>query len=187
MRELTNSRRGAPRRTTIDPEHPMTSTTARRALSASVEVDADPLAVWDAISNLRRMRQWSPQCRIMLPLGRLKAGTRTLNINRKGRTFWPTTSTILVVEVGSRLTFRTDSNRAVWTYQLDRSPTGTVVTLRRDASSHTPRASVWLVNNVLGGIEEFDETVRGGMNETVRRIKQSIEAQARPTQLGDRT
>lgn len=152
-----------------------TSSTARRALRTSIEIHADPSDVWAAISDLRQMPRWSPQCRIMLPLGPLRPGTRTLNINRNGRTFWPTTSTILNVDAGTRLAFRTNTNRAVWTYELQHCAAGTLVTLHRDASTHTPPISAWLVDNALGGIDEFDNNIHRGMRETLLRIKQFIE------------
>ena len=63
-------------------------------LTAQIDIDAPVSKVWGLISDLNRMPQWSPQCRKMKLLGQLRPGARTLNLNRRGLLFWPTTSTI---------------------------------------------------------------------------------------------
>ena len=63
-------------------------------LQAEIEINAPVSKVWGLISDVSRMPQWSPQCRIMKPLGPIKPGTRTLNLNRRGLLFWPTTAVI---------------------------------------------------------------------------------------------
>ena len=66
-------------------------------LKAEIEINAPVGKVWGLISDLNRMPQWSQQCRKMKALGPLRPGTRTLNLNRRGMLFWPTTSTITEV------------------------------------------------------------------------------------------
>ena len=63
-------------------------------LRAEIDIDAPVSRVWSLVSDLSRMPQWSPQCRMMKLLGPLRPGTRTLNLNRRNMLFWPTTSTI---------------------------------------------------------------------------------------------
>jgi uncharacterized protein YndB with AHSA1/START domain len=63
-------------------------------LQAQIDVDAPVDKVWQLITDLRRMPEWSPQCRLMRPLGSLRQGTRTIKLNRRNRLFWPTTSTV---------------------------------------------------------------------------------------------
>lgn len=38
-------------------------------LQAHVDINAPVTTVWGLVSDLRRMPQWSPQCRWMKPLG----------------------------------------------------------------------------------------------------------------------
>ena len=52
-------------------------------LQAQVDINAPVSTVWALVSDFRRMPQWSPQCRWMQPLGPLRQGTRTINLNRR--------------------------------------------------------------------------------------------------------
>ena len=63
-------------------------------LQAEVDINAPVTKVWELISDLTKMPQWSPQCRVMKPLGEVRQGARTVNVNRRGRLFWPTTCRI---------------------------------------------------------------------------------------------
>ena len=58
-------------------------------LQAQVDINAPASTVWALISDFRRMPQWSPQCRWMRPLGAVRPGTRTLNLNRRNLLVWP--------------------------------------------------------------------------------------------------
>ena len=64
-------------------------------LEVSIEIAASPERVWAVVSDLKRMPEFSPQCVRMLPLGTPKTGTWTININRDGKKFWPTTARIV--------------------------------------------------------------------------------------------
>ena len=61
-------------------------------LQAQIDINAPVAKVWALVSDFRRMPQWSPQCRLMRPLGPVRQGTRTINLNRRNFMFWPTTS-----------------------------------------------------------------------------------------------
>ncbi|MGH3524277.1 MAG: SRPBCC family protein, partial [Mycobacterium sp.] len=52
-------------------------------LQAQIDIKAPVSKVWGLVSDFRRMPQWSPQCRWMRPIGPLRQGTRTLNLNRR--------------------------------------------------------------------------------------------------------
>ncbi len=66
-------------------------------LQAEIDINAPVSKVWALVSDLSKMPQWSPQCRLMKPLGPLRPGTRTINLNRRGNLFWPTTCRITEV------------------------------------------------------------------------------------------
>ena len=64
-----------------------------KTLEATIEITASPEQVWRVVSDLKRMGEWSPQCRRMIVRGGpVSAGTTTININKKGLLVWPTTS-----------------------------------------------------------------------------------------------
>jgi hypothetical protein len=64
---------------------------AEPLLQAQIEIDAPVTKVWSLVSDLSRMPQWSPQCRLMKTLGGpLRQGSRTINLNRRKYLMWPT-------------------------------------------------------------------------------------------------
>jgi len=145
-------------------------------LEASIDIAAAPDRVWAVLADPRRMPEFSPQCVRMIPIGKPKAGVITVNLNRDGWKFWPTTSRILRYEKNSALAFRVSQNRTVWTYTLEATADGTRLTERRDVPNGTTWVSQTLINAVLGGEEAFEESLVRGMNESLGQIKKAVEA-----------
>ena len=83
---------------------------AAELLQAQIDIAAPPSKVWALISDFKRMPEWSPQCRLMKPLGAVKPGTRTFNMNRRGMLFWPTTSVLTEVTPEKKLAFVVNEN-----------------------------------------------------------------------------
>lgn len=144
-------------------------------LQASIDIEAPPAKVWELISDFRRMPQWSPQCRWMRQFGPLRNGTRTLNFNRRNRLFWPTTSTVVEVIPEKKLAFRVDTNRTIWSYELEPHGAGTRVTESRHAENGTRAVSNLTVNAFLGGTDNFERELVEGMNASLARIKAAAE------------
>ncbi|MDO1479318.1 SRPBCC family protein [Rhodococcus ruber] len=150
-----------------------------KTLEATVEITASPQQVWQVISDLKRMGERSPQCRKMVVLGGpVGAGTKTININRKGLLVWPTTAKVLSFEPGRLLRFRVAENGNVWSFALEPTQTGTRVTQRREAPNGTSKVSQFLIDKVLGGATAFDDDMVVGMNATLARIKREAEGAA---------
>ncbi|MFI1463608.1 SRPBCC family protein [Nocardia carnea] len=145
-------------------------------LEASIEIAAAPDRVWAVLADPRRMPEFSPQCVRMIPIGKPRAGVITVNLNRDGWKFWPTTSRILRYEKNSALAFRVSQNRTIWTYTLEETADGTRLTECRDAPNGTTWVSRTLINAVLGGEEAFEESLVRGMNESLAQIKKAVEA-----------
>jgi uncharacterized protein YndB with AHSA1/START domain len=144
-------------------------------LQASIDIDAPPSKVWELISDLRRMPQWSPQCRWMRPFGPLRIGTRTLNFNRRNRLFWATTSTVVEVIPDQKLSFRVDTNRTIWSYELEPQGEGTRLTESRHAENGVSAFSSMSVNTLLGGNTSFERELVEGMNTSLANIKAAAE------------
>lgn len=145
-------------------------------LQASIDIDAPVDKVWGLISDLRLMPQWSPQCRLMKPLGPVRPGTRTLNLNRRKFLFWPTTSRLTEVIDKQKLAFLVEANNTVWTYELEPTATGTRVTESRHAENGTSAVSNALVNALMGGVPSFEDELVEGMNASLARIKAAAES-----------
>jgi uncharacterized protein YndB with AHSA1/START domain len=144
-------------------------------LQAQVDINAPVARVWDLISDLSRMPQWSPQCRRMKPLGPVRAGTRTINLNRSGYLFWPTTCTLTEVIPEQKLAFRVNTNGTVWSYELEPNAEGTRVIESRHAENGVTAVSSLVTKAFMGGASNFERELIDGMNASLNEIKSAAE------------
>lgn len=145
-------------------------------LQAEVDINAPVAKVWDLVSDLKKMPQWSPQCRLMKPIGQLRQGARTVNINRRGLMFWPTTCRIVELIPEQKLAFRVNENHTVWSYELEPTEAGTRLIETRHAENGTTAMSNFLVTNLMGGVPSFEREMVEGMNASLTRIKNAAES-----------
>lgn len=152
-----------------------TATTDPYLLEVSTEVDAAPRAVWDAISDLRRMPEWSPQTRRMIVFGRVRVGARSFNVNKFGWRVWPTTSKVVRYEPQRAIAFSV-VNGTVWTYELEDLGDGrTRLVERREAPKGTTTVSRALIKRFLGGDVAYGAQLERDMRATLDRIKAVVE------------
>lgn len=146
-------------------------------LDAQIDIDASPEHVWTVVSDLRRMGEWSPQCRKVVVRGPLRAGSRTINLNRSGWKVWPTRSEVVTFEPHREVAFKVLENGCVWSYELAALEDGsrTRVIERRRAPQGTSAVSRTLIKHVLGGEQGFEDELRAGMAATLERIKAEAE------------
>ena len=144
-------------------------------LQAEVDIDAPVSTVWALVSDFRRMPQWSPQCRWMRPLGQVRPGTRTFNLNRRNLLIWPTTSTIVELVPEQKLAFRVNLNNTVWSYELQPIGNGTRVIESRHAENGVRPISSMAVNALMGGTESFEHELVEGMKASLAKIKAAAE------------
>lgn len=144
-------------------------------LQAQVDINAPVSTVWALISDVRRMPQWSPQCRWMRPLGEVRPGTRTLNLNRRKLLLWPTTSTVVEMIPDRKLAFRVNVNNTIWSYELTPIPGGTRVVESRHAENGVKPVSAAAVNGLFGGTAGFEQELVEGMNASLAKIKSAAE------------
>ncbi|MDT5013480.1 MAG: hypothetical protein QOH57_5097 [Mycobacterium sp.] len=148
---------------------------AEPLLQTHVEIDAPVEKVWQLITDLRRMPEWSPQCRMMRPLGRVRQGTRTINLNRRNRLYWTTTSTITEMVPQRKFAFRVNTNNTIWSYELEPTVTGTRVTESRHAENGVKPLSNLTVDKLFGGVPNFERELIDGMNTSLARLKAAAE------------
>jgi uncharacterized protein YndB with AHSA1/START domain len=144
-------------------------------LQAEIEINAPVSKVWSLVSDVSRMPQWSPQCRVMKALGPIRPGTRTLNLNRRGLLFWPTTSVITEVVPERKFAFRIPLNTTVWSYELEPTATGTRLVETRHAENGVTAVSKAATKVALGGMDTFERELVEGMNQGLARIKAAAE------------
>ncbi|ULE35353.1 SRPBCC family protein [Mycobacterium sp. IDR2000157661] len=144
-------------------------------LQAQIDIDAPVGKVWQLVSDLKLMPQWSPQCRLMKAFGPVRAGTKTINLNRRKFLFWPTTSQITEFIPDKKLAFRVNENGTVWSYELEPTESGTRLIETRHAENGVKPFSTMTVNAVLGGVPSFEQELVDGMNASLARIKAAAE------------
>lgn len=149
---------------------------AAPVLQAQIDINAPVSKVWALISDLGRMPQWSPQCRLMKPIGGLRQGARTININRRGYLFWPTTCRITELIPEKKLAFRVSENGTVWSYELEPTEAGTRLVETRHAENGVKPISTLLTNSLLGGVPKFEQELTEGMSASLARIKEAAES-----------
>ncbi|MGJ9413093.1 SRPBCC family protein [Aeromicrobium sp. CF4.19] len=148
----------------------------RERIEASIDIDASPAEVWSVVSDLKRMGEWSPQCRRMIVRGgEVGVGTRTININRQGWKVWPTRSEVKIFEPERQLALKIAENGTVWTYELEPTATGTRLTEHRTAPHGVSSLSNTLTQHVLGGTESFETDLQSGIEQTLHTIKSTVE------------
>jgi uncharacterized protein YndB with AHSA1/START domain len=141
-------------------------------LQAQIDIDAPVAKVWALVSDLSRMPQWSPQCRLMKALGPLRQGTRTINLNRRNKMFWPTTCVVNEVIPEKKMAFQVNQNGTMWSYELE--PTRLVES--RHAENGVTAFSTLSVNAMFGGVPNFERELVDGMNASLSRIKSAAES-----------
>ncbi|MCM3516439.1 MULTISPECIES: SRPBCC family protein [Nocardioides] len=156
----------------------MTDTTAAPdELEASIEVSTSPAQTWALVSDLRRMREWSPQVlRTFIPGGPVRLGSRMINVNHRGALVWPTTAKVVRFEPHTSVAFRVAENRTIWSFTLE--PTdggGTRIVQRREVPDGISTLSNTLVGVAMGGVPTFVGELRQGMRQTLERIKAELE------------
>ncbi|MGN2635544.1 SRPBCC family protein [Nocardia takedensis] len=145
-------------------------------LEAAIDISAPPERVWQVVSDLRRMPEFSPSTRKMVPLGTPKVGTFTVNWNKIGWKVYPTTSRIVRFEPGKSFAFRMNENFTTWSFTLEPTATGTRLVQRRDVEDGVSWPVRKAIDALLGGERTFEANLVAGMNETLGRIKKVVEA-----------
>lgn len=146
-------------------------------LEATIDIAAAPDRVWRVVGDLRRMPEFSPQCRKTFILGEPREGATMININRDGnRYWWPTTARIVRLEPNRAIAFRMSQNHTVWSFELTPSGGGTTLVQRRDVSAGVPSAIRKVLAIGFGSENKFESVLIDGMNATLAKVKAAVEA-----------
>jgi len=153
------------------------SESAARELRAETVIDAPPATVWAALTDLRRMPEWSPELVRMVPLkpGGLRVGQQYVGLNRRKAAVWPTRSVVAVLDPGRTLAWDTRSSGARWIYELSPEGSGTRVVQRRPVPRGITLLSRAFAPVFLGGSDGHAEELEQGMAETLARLKAALE------------
>lgn len=147
-------------------------------LEQTVRISASPARVWELVSDVCRMPEWSPQVTsTRLRSGfELGLGAEFTNRNREGDLEWTTHAEIVRFDPEQELAFKVAENWAIWSFRLQPDGDGTVLTQTRDTPDGISELSRELTDGFFGGQEPFLETLNAGMQQTLERIKAAAEA-----------
>ena len=154
------------------------TTTAAAVDRATVTIAAPPEAVWDLVTDISRMGEWSPETTSCRWLGRRKGpevGARFVGFNKRGWARWATTVRVVEAERGRSFAFRVEGIGVRWGYIFEPDGDGTQLTETRDISG--ARIPVVKALSVfVGGMDGHADELRAGMEQTLARIKAAAEA-----------
>ena len=143
---------------------------------AQIEIHAEPMAIYELISDIMRMGEWSPECyRCEWLHGATTAveGALFRGHNRLGNVRWHTDAIVTVADPGREFSFTTlhESGReeTLWRYELRPVGAGTEVI----ESYHF----LWcpIANRIAELPIPRDKQLRRGIQETLNRIKTAAE------------
>lgn len=151
---------------------------AENTVSVTENIAATPEAVYALVSDVTRMKKWSPEttsCRWLDGATGPAVGARFRGTNRIGWRKWATICTVTEAEPGKAFAFDVGYGPmtvAQWRYGFEPSGEGTVVT-----ESWRDRRPAWfrLVYPVLVGVSDRAEHNRRGMAATLRALRSAAE------------
>ncbi len=143
---------------------------------ASIEINASPETVYDLVSDLPRMGEWSPENigGEWQDGGSGKAGDRYIGHNRTSERSWSVPVLVTVAERGRCFEFvtRPDEGPYVrWTYRLEPSGAGTRVTEIWDVEKLPPA----MQNAAQAQLDERSRYTEGMLATTLAAIKATAE------------
>lgn len=151
-------------------------------VSESIEIAASPERVYEALADVSRMPDWSPELHsVSVPnRGPLVAGQKFAGNNRKGVQMWRTTSTVVVarpprlfgIEV-TALGFPV----ARWLYEVEPTATGSrVIETWTDTRAGALGLSMRTVGFLATGVWNRGHHNSDGMRLTLQALKKDLES-----------
>ncbi len=150
--------------------------------SVSIDISAPPDRVYELVSDIPRMGEWSPECRRCTWTGgatgpAVGARFRARNKGRRGPS-WFNTPTVTVADPGREFAFNRKGpgiGSYTWRYRFEPTASGTRVTESYEVEKPVPPVTAWLTAKWVGSTDR-DADLREGMQVTLSRIKQEAEA-----------
>jgi len=147
-------------------------------VSISRDISADPTTIWNAISDVTRMGEWSPECHTCTwdeGFTGPDVGAMFTGQNRNGDFEWTTQAKVTDAVPGQSFAFDAMARGFVfakWAYELEATDGGTRVTehtldLRPDEIKDRGAA--------ISGVEDRDTRNRENMQATLDRLAQAVE------------
>lgn len=150
---------------------------------ASLHVDAPPEKLYEVVSDVTRMGEWSPECRKCEWLDGARGpavGARFKGTNRRGVVRWSTKPRVVTAEEGREFAFVTSHRgreNTRWSYRFEPDGDGTTVT----ESFEMLVDMAWyfkLADRVLMRVDDRKADLEASMTTTLQRLKAAVEGDA---------
>ena len=145
---------------------------------AETSILAPPDRVYQLVSDVKRMGEWSPECYRCewLDAATMPAvGARFKGYNRRGWARWAVPCRVVEAEAGRTFAFETLAGGRVqtrWRYDLEGHEDGCILRESFEVLWHTR-----LIMGLLGGPKRRLAHMEEGVAQTLQRIKAAVEAQ----------
>jgi hypothetical protein len=145
----------------------------------SADIAADPKVVYDLVSDVTRMGEWSPEttsCRWLSGDGPAALGARFRGTNKRLVARWTTTCTVTAADPGRRFAFDVRWGPwpiSQWSYDIEPTPGGCRVT---EAWVDRRGTAIRASSPAVMGILDRAAHNRRGMEQTLAALKAATEA-----------
>jgi hypothetical protein len=143
---------------------------------ARMHIDAKPSELYDLVTDVTRMGEWSPECVRGVWLDGATGpavGARFRGSNRRGVARWSTKPTVVVAEPGKEFSFvvtHLGRDMTKWTYRFAEADGGTDMTESFEMLASLP-FYFRLSDRLLMGVKDRKADLEQGMSETLDRIR----------------
>ena len=143
----------------------------------TVFVASEPMTIWEMVSDITRIGEWSPECYKAIWLTpRRGKGAVFLGLNRDRGLRWPSPAIVTESEEPEVFAFRAASG-VVWRYRLAPEDGGTRLIEERVTDGEFRWVKVGY-RLLLGGYDRRVSVLQAGMRTTLERIKAVAEGPA---------
>ena len=151
---------------------------------ARIHISAPPEKVYDLVSDVTRIPEWSPECIRCTWIGGATGpavGARFKGTNKRSFMRWSTKPRVVAADSGREFAFVANAvpvgDTTKWTYRLEPSGDGgTDVTESFEIVHDVPRYIV--LGEKLMGIKDRKADLEANMQQTLERIKEAAEGSA---------
>lgn len=149
-------------------------------MSVSREVPASPSRLYEMVSDVTRMGEWSPETEGAVWLGgatAARAGARFRGTNRVGKKSWKTVATVVGAEPARGFRFRVSVGPvrvSEWSYSFEDT-----ATVCRVIESWTDLRPNWVkpLGVLVTGVRDRATHNRSGMAQTLSRLAAAVESE----------
>jgi len=146
---------------------------------AEVYIEASPERVYNLVSDITRMGDWSPEtysCAWIDGATGPQVGARFTGRNRRGLLRWSNTPDVISAEPGREFAFRRVvlGNEVIWSYRMQADGSGTRLSESYEVLTPSPAWMNWLVGKLMG-VDDREADLLLGMRTTLERLRRAAE------------